>query len=77
MHEQFIRQTEDIADDVSWAWLRSGTLKQETESLITAEQDQRIRTHYIKARIDKTKENSLCGTCGQKLAQSTKGDTTG
>ena len=66
MHGQFIRQTMDIADDISWAWLRNGTLKRETESLITAAQDQCIRTNYIKARIDKTQENSLCRMCGQK-----------
>ena len=45
MHGHFIRQTKDIADDMSWAWLRSGTLKRETEPLITAEQDQCIRTN--------------------------------
>ena len=39
MHGQFIRQTKDIADEKSWAWLRNGTLKRETESLITAAQD--------------------------------------
>ena len=66
MHGQFIRQTMDIVDDMSWAWLRNGTLKRETESLITAAQDQCIRTNYIKARIDKTLENSLCRMCGQK-----------
>ena len=60
MHGQSIRQTEDIADDILWTWLRIGTLKRETESLITAAQDQCIRTNYIKARIDKNQENSLC-----------------
>ena len=54
MHGLFIRQTKDIADDIPWAWLRNGTLKRETESLITATQDRCIRTNYIKARIDKT-----------------------
>ena len=63
MHGQFIRQTKDIADDMFWAWLGSGTLKRETESLITAAQDQCIRTNNIKA---KTQEKSLCRMCGQK-----------
>ena len=55
MNGQFIRQTKEIPDeDASWVWLRSGMLKRETESLITAAQDQCIRTNYIKARIDKT-----------------------
>ena len=66
MHGHFIRQTKDIADDMSWIWLRSGALKRETESLITAAQYQCIRTNYIKARIDKIQENSLCRMCRQK-----------
>ena len=58
MHGLFIRKTKDIADDISWAWLKNGTSKRETESLITAAQDPCIRTNYIKARIDKTQENN-------------------
>ena len=66
MHGQFLRQTIDTADDISSAWLIGGTLKRETESLITAAQDQCIRTNYFKARIDKSEENSLFCMCGQK-----------
>ena len=65
MHRQFLRQAIDIADDISCAWLRGGTLKWETESLITAAQDHCVCTNYIKARKDKTQENSLCRICGQ------------
>ena len=66
MHAKFIKQTKNIADDISWALLRNGTLKRETELLITAAQDQCIRTKYIKARIDKTQENGVCCMCGQR-----------
>ena len=65
MHGYFIGQTKDMADDMLWAWLRSGALKRETESLITAAQDQCIRANYIKPRID-TQESSLYRMCGQK-----------
>ena len=66
MHGQFIMQMEDIADDISWTRLRSGPLKQETESLIAAAQGQCITTTYITARTDKIQENSLCHMCGQR-----------
>ena len=47
-------------------WLRKGNLKRETESLITAAQDNAIRTNHIKARIDKTQQNSKCRLCGDR-----------
>ena len=36
------------------------------ESLLTAAQDNAIRTNRIKARIDKTQQNSKCGLCGDR-----------
>ena len=39
-------------------------LKRETESLLKAAQNNVIRTNYIKARIDKTQQNSKCRLCG-------------
>ncbi len=43
-----------------------GNLKRETESLLTAAQNNAIRTNHIKARIDKTKQNSKCRLCGDR-----------
>ena len=37
---------------------KKGKLKTETESLLIAAQNSAIRTNYIKARIDKTQQNS-------------------
>ena len=54
LHGQFIRQTENLADEQQWMWLKDGTLKRETETLIMAAQEQAIRTDLIKAKIDKT-----------------------
>ena len=41
-----------------WGWLRKGYLKRTTETLIMAAQEQAIRTSDVKAKIDKTQENS-------------------
>ena len=38
----------------------------ETESLLTAAQNNAIRTNYIKARINKMQQNSKCRLCGDK-----------
>ena len=46
-------------------WLKDGTLKEETETLIMAAQEQAIRANLIKAKIDKTKQESKCRMCGQ------------
>ena len=40
--------------------MKNGHLKRETESLIIAAQDQAIRTNAIKAKIDKTRDDSMC-----------------
>ena len=40
--------------------------KRETESLLIAAQDSAIRTNHIKARIDKTQQNSKCRLCGDR-----------
>ena len=50
----------------TWAWLRKGNLKRETESLLIAAQDNSIKTNHIKARIDKTQQNRKCRLCGDR-----------
>ena len=56
LHEEFVRQTADVAGEDSWRWLRNGFLKKETEGLILAAQEQALRTNSIKHSIDKTSE---------------------
>ena len=46
-------------------WLKRGYLKRRTEALIMAAQEQATRTNNIKAKIDKTQEDSKCRTCGK------------
>ena len=53
LHGQFVRQTKEVGNQDRWQWLRNGTLKRETESLIFAAQEQAIRTNVIKGKIDK------------------------
>ncbi len=45
---------------------KKGNLKRETESLLIAAQNNAIRTKHIKARIDKTQQNSKCRLCGDR-----------
>ena len=60
------KANEDIADYMSWAWVRSGSFKFETKSPNTTAQYQSIWTNYIKGRIDNTQENIICRICGQR-----------
>ena len=63
LHGQYLRETEDVKIMDTWLWLREGTLKKETESLLTAAQDQALRTNIIETKIDKTSDCSLCRLC--------------
>ena len=39
---------------------RKGNIKREIESLLIVSQNNAIRTNYVKAKIDKTQQNSEC-----------------
>ena len=65
LHGQFIRQTMGKANEDRCGWLRKGCLKRTTEALIMDAREQAIRTNNIKAKIDKTRENSKCRMCGK------------
>ena len=47
-------------------WLRKENLKKETESLRIAAQNNAIMINYVKAKIDKTQQNSKCRLCGDR-----------
>ena len=59
----------NISHDKTWTWLRKGNSKREIESLLIAAQNV-IITNHIKARIDKTQQNSKCRLCGDKTKRS-------
>ena len=52
LHGQFWRNTL-IRDKKTWEWLKKGRLKKEMEDMISAAQDQVLRTNSIKRIIDK------------------------
>ena len=60
----FKRLISNISHEKEWTWLRKGNLKRETEYFLIAAQNNAIRTNDIKARIDKTQQNSKCRLCG-------------
>ena len=49
-----------------WRWLRKAQLKNETQGLITAAQDQELRTKTIKSIIDKQNIPQTCRLCGER-----------
>ena len=56
----------NISHDKTRTWLRKGNFKRETESLLIAAKNNAIRTSHIKARIDKTQQNSKCKLCSDR-----------
>ena len=61
---RFKRLINNISQHKTWTWLRKGNFMRETESPLIAAQDSALRTNHIKARIDKTQQNSKCRLCG-------------
>ena len=66
LHGRFKRLINNISHDKIWTWLRTGSFKRETESLLIAAQNSATRTNHIKARIDKTQQNSKYRLCGDR-----------
>ena len=66
LYGRFKRLINNISHDKTWKWLRKGNFKRETESLLIAAPDSAVRTNHIKARIDKTQQNSKCMLCGDR-----------
>ena len=66
MNGQHLRQTEENAAKETWQWMKRGSLKRETKSLIIAAQDQALRTNYRKAKIEKNTNILMCRLCKEK-----------
>ena len=64
LYGRFKQLINNISHKKTWTWLRKGNFKRETESLLIAAQNNALRTNHIKARIDKTQQNSKCRLCG-------------
>ena len=65
LHGQFLKRATapNIAKDQTNKWLRSASLKPETEGFIIAAQDQSLPTNNYKKNIAKTSNNELCRMC--------------
>ena len=66
LYGRFKRLPSDISHEKTWTWLRKGNFKREIGSLQIATQTNAIRTNHIKARMDKTQQNSRCRLCGDR-----------
>ena len=55
-----------ISHQKTWTLLRKRKIKRVTESLQIAAQNNTERTNHIKARIDKTQQNSKCSLCSDR-----------
>ena len=66
LYGRFKRLISNISHEKTWTWLRKGNPQRETESFLIAAQNNAIRTHHIKARIEKTQQNNRCSLCGDR-----------
>ena len=64
LNGQFERDTDDKKSEKSWHWLRNGSLKWETESLLSAAQEQALNTNSARKIYHKDVSNKcrLCRT---------------
>ena len=65
LNGHFKRLTNKTSHGKTWAWLRKEMLTK-TRNLLIVAQNNTIRTNYIKAKIDKTQQNSGCSLYGER-----------
>ena len=63
---QFLKGTEEMRDQDSWDWLKSGQESFRFFLYCTAAQDQEVRTNSIKNRIDKKDLSPICRLYGER-----------
>ena len=57
---------ETVDEKETWNWLRKANLKVETEAMFWVAEEQAIWTNYVKHKIDKATQSSLCRMCDKK-----------
>ena len=55
-----------ILNEKNGTWFEKGNFKRKTEYLLIAEQNNALRTNYIKAKIDNTQQNCKYWFSGDK-----------
>ena len=66
LYWRFKRLIYNISHRKTWTWLRKGKFKREKESLPIAVKNNAVRTNHIKAKIDKTQQNSKNMLCDDR-----------
>lgn len=70
LHGKFFRETDPVADERSWQWMRSGFLDKSVESFVTAAQDNVIATRcYNVTILNKPGDMNyrLCGKAAESV----------
>ena len=66
LHGQYEMLTAGLRSSDSGEWLKKGMLKEETEGMLMAAQDQALGTNAIRIRIDKQNVSPACRMCGKR-----------
>ncbi len=64
LHGKFFNETDLVADERSWQWMRSGFLDKRAESFVTAAQDNVLATRCYNVTILKQPGDKNCRLCG-------------
>ncbi|TWW62315.1 hypothetical protein D4764_04G0009620 [Takifugu flavidus] len=65
LHGMYHRQIEEVADfEKTYQWLEKAGLKDSTEALLMAAQEQALSTRAIEARVYHTRQDPRCRLCG-------------
>jgi hypothetical protein len=67
LHGHYHQSIEKVADiSKSYQWLEKSDIRDNTEALIMAAQEQALKTRAIEAKIYHTSQNSKCRLCGEQ-----------
>ena len=64
VHGKFFKETEDVADEKSWQWMKDCSLKKWTEGYVCAAQENVLRTRYYSRSVLKADCEPNCRLCG-------------
>jgi hypothetical protein len=67
IHGKFFNETDPVADERSWQWMRSGFLDKRAESFLCAAQDNVLGTRYYNTSVLKKPGDKNCRLCGKEV----------
>ena len=65
LHGKFFNETEQVADERSWQWLRGGFLDKRAEAFVCAAQENALKTRCYNATILRQEGDVKCRMCGK------------